>query len=118
MEITWIFWARLGYRLYYGTYYEGVPKWDPDIGNSPYYSRENVGLIQLFHACGNLQVGGVGRIVGEGTQPSSPHSGPGRLRGNCKRVKFGPELRPFACRKHVPRDQIAQCCCVLHLRQT
>ena len=25
----------LGYRLYYGTSYLGVPKWDPNFGNYP-----------------------------------------------------------------------------------
>ena len=28
-------WALFGYRLYYGTQYLGVPKWDPDFGNYP-----------------------------------------------------------------------------------
>ena len=28
-------WAPLGYRLFYGTYYLGVPKSDPDFGNYP-----------------------------------------------------------------------------------
>ena len=28
--------GSFGYRLYYGTQYLGVPKWDPNFGNYPY----------------------------------------------------------------------------------
>ena len=40
MEFFWClfgffskFRASFGYRLYYCTYFLGVPKWDPDFGN-------------------------------------------------------------------------------------
>ena len=36
-------WAPFGYRLYYGTYYVGVPKRDPNFGSYPFGSASDFG---------------------------------------------------------------------------